>query len=89
MSILLAEIFHIFYLFEYQGKHCILDVSANAIKRLHVAQLYPVAIFVKPKSVESVLEWNKRMNEEQARKSYERALKRKRHYTKQVKLRFD
>jgi len=58
-----------------QGKHCILDVSANAIKRLHVAQLYPVAIFVKPKSVESVLEWNKRMNEEQARKSYERALK--------------
>ena len=59
----------------FQGKHCILDVSANAIKRLHVAQLYPVAIFVKPKSVESVLEWNKRMNEEQARKSYERALK--------------
>ena len=60
-------------------------MSANAIKRLHVAQLYPVAIFVKPKSVESVLEWNKRMNEEQARKSYERALKRKKYCTKQVK----
>ena len=29
------------------GKHCILDVSANAIKRLHVAQLYPIAIFLK------------------------------------------
>ena len=27
-----------------QGKHCILDVSANAIKRLHVAQLYPIGI---------------------------------------------
>jgi len=50
-----------------QGKHCILDVSANAIKRLHVAQLFPVAIFIKPKGVESILEMNKRMTEEQAR----------------------
>ena len=49
------------------GKHCILDVSANAIKRLHVAQLFPIAVFVKPKSVESVMEMNKRMTEEQAR----------------------
>ena len=57
------------------GKHCILDVSANAIKRLHVAQLYPIAIFVKPKNEEIVLEWNKRMTEEAARKTYERALK--------------
>lgn len=38
-----------------QGKHCILDVSGNAIKRLHVAQLYPIAILIKPKSVESVM----------------------------------
>lgn len=38
-----------------QGKHCILDVSGNAIKRLQVAQLYPVAIFIKPKSVESIM----------------------------------
>jgi len=58
-----------------QGKHCILDVSANAIKRLHVAQLYPIAIFIKPKSVDSILEMNKRMNDEQARKTYDRALK--------------
>jgi len=58
-----------------QGKHCILDVSANAIKRLHVAQLYPIAVFLKPKSIESLLEMNKRMTEEQARKLYERALK--------------
>ena len=33
--------------FSLPGKHCILDVSANAIKRLHVAQLYPIAIFLK------------------------------------------
>ncbi|TRY76754.1 hypothetical protein TCAL_08554 [Tigriopus californicus] len=58
-----------------QGKHCILDVSANAIKRLHVAQLYPIAIFLKPQSVESILEMNKRMTEDQARKTYDRATK--------------
>lgn len=58
-----------------QGKHCILDVSANAIKRLHVAQLYPIAVFLKPKSIESLLEMNKRMTEEQARKLLERAIK--------------
>merc|ERR1712241_1620372 len=58
-----------------QGKHCILDVSANAIKRLHVAQLYPIAVFLKPKSIESLLEMNKRKTEEQARKLFERAMK--------------
>ncbi|XP_071050990.1 disks large 1 tumor suppressor protein isoform X4 [Onthophagus taurus] len=58
-----------------KGKHCILDVSGNAIKRLQVAQLYPIAIFIKPKSVESILEMNKRMTEDQAKKTFERALK--------------
>jgi len=58
-----------------QGKHCILDVSGNAIKRLQVAGLYPIAIFIKPKSSESIMEMNKRITEEQARKTYERALK--------------
>jgi disks large protein 1 len=60
---------------EKQGKHCILDVSGNAIKRLQVAQLYPIAIFIKPKSVDSVMEMNRRMTEEQAKKTFERALK--------------
>ncbi|KAL3279987.1 hypothetical protein HHI36_017493 [Cryptolaemus montrouzieri] len=58
-----------------KGKHCILDVSGNAIKRLQVAQLYPIAIFIKPKSMESMMEMNKRMTEEQAKKTFERALK--------------
>ncbi|XP_055297800.1 disks large 1 tumor suppressor protein isoform X4 [Sitodiplosis mosellana] len=57
------------------GKHCILDVSGNAIKRLQVAQLYPIAIFIKPKSVDSIMEMNRRMTEEQAKKTFERALK--------------
>lgn len=58
-----------------KGKHCILDVSGNAIKRLQVAQLFPVAIFIKPKSIDSIIEMNKRMTEEQAKKTFERALK--------------
>uniref|UniRef100_A0A4Y0BL85 Disks large 1 tumor suppressor protein n=1 Tax=Anopheles funestus TaxID=62324 RepID=A0A4Y0BL85_ANOFN len=58
-----------------KGKHCILDVSGNAIKRLQVAQLYPIAIFIKPMSVESIMEMNRRMTEEQAKKTYERTLK--------------
>ncbi|XP_069046120.1 disks large homolog 2 isoform X6 [Lepisosteus oculatus] len=58
-----------------RGKHCILDVSGNAIKRLQVAQLYPIAIFIKPKSIESLMEMNKRLTEEQAKKTYDRAMK--------------
>lgn len=38
-----------------QGKHCILDVSGNAIKRLQLAQLHPIAVFIKPKSVENIM----------------------------------
>ena len=38
-----------------QGRHCILDVSGNAIKRLQVAGLYPIAIFIKPKSPELIM----------------------------------
>ncbi|XP_057190059.1 discs large homolog 1-like protein isoform X13 [Triplophysa rosa] len=58
-----------------KGKHCILDVSGNAIKRLQVAQLYPIAIFIKPKSMENIMEMNKRFTEEQGRKTYDRAMK--------------
>ncbi|XP_047660659.1 disks large homolog 2 isoform X12 [Tachysurus fulvidraco] len=58
-----------------RGKHCILDVSGNAIKRLQAAQLYPIAIFIKPKSIESLMEMNKRLTEEQAKKTYDRAMK--------------
>lgn len=57
------------------GKHCILDVSGNAIRRLQVAGLHPIAIFIRPRSIEQILEWNKRMSEDQARKLYDRACK--------------
>ncbi|CAJ1064505.1 disks large homolog 2 isoform X4 [Xyrichtys novacula] len=58
-----------------RGKHCILDVSGNAIKRLQVAQLYPIAIFIKPKSIDSLMNMNKRLTEEQAKKTFDRAMK--------------
>jgi len=57
------------------GKHCILDVSGNAIKRLQVAGLHSIAIFFKPKSVEALMEMCKRMSEAEARKHVERAAK--------------
>ncbi|XP_036974512.1 disks large homolog 2 isoform X2 [Acanthopagrus latus] len=58
-----------------RGKHCILDVSGNAIKRLQVAQLYPIAIFIKPKSIDSLMDMNKRLTEEQAKKTFDRAMR--------------
>ncbi|KAM5292120.1 disks large homolog 1 isoform 11-T11 [Ctenodactylus gundi] len=64
-----------------KGKHCILDVSGNAIKRLQIAQLYPISIFIKPKSMENIMEMNKRLTEEQARKTFERAVKLEQEFT--------
>ncbi|XP_008323597.1 disks large homolog 4 isoform X2 [Cynoglossus semilaevis] len=58
-----------------QGKHCILDVSANAIRRLQAAQLQPIAIFIRPRSLENILDLNKRLSEDQARKALDRAIK--------------
>uniref|UniRef100_A0A8C6WXK8 Disks large homolog 1 n=1 Tax=Neogobius melanostomus TaxID=47308 RepID=A0A8C6WXK8_9GOBI len=64
-----------------KGKHCILDVSGNAIKRLQLAQLHPIAVFIKPKSVENILDMNKRLSEEQGRKTFDRATKLEQEFT--------
>ncbi|KAF6090304.1 discs large MAGUK scaffold protein 3 [Phyllostomus discolor] len=58
-----------------RGKHCILDVSGNAIKRLQQSQLYPIAVFIKPKSIEALMEMNRRQTYEQANKIYDKAVK--------------
>ncbi|KAK9954811.1 hypothetical protein ABG768_016852 [Culter alburnus] len=60
---------------EQQGKHCILDVSANAVRRLQAAQLHPIAIFIRPSSLQNILDINKRLTEEQARRALDRAVK--------------
>uniref|UniRef100_A0A3P8REG2 Disks large homolog 1 n=1 Tax=Astatotilapia calliptera TaxID=8154 RepID=A0A3P8REG2_ASTCA len=64
-----------------KGKHCILDVSGNAIKRLQMAGLHPIAILIRPLSVDNILEMNKRLSEEQARKAYDRAVKLEQEFT--------
>uniref|UniRef100_A0AAY5EC25 Discs, large homolog 4a (Drosophila) n=1 Tax=Electrophorus electricus TaxID=8005 RepID=A0AAY5EC25_ELEEL len=58
-----------------QGKHCILDVSANAVRRLQAAQLHPITIFIRPTSLQNILDINKRLTEEQARRALDRAIK--------------
>ncbi|XP_071342575.1 disks large homolog 4-like isoform X4 [Trachinotus anak] len=64
-----------------KGKHCILDVSGNAIKRLQMAGLHPIAIFISPRNVDNILEMNKRFTEEQGRKTYDRAVKLEQEFT--------
>ncbi|XP_056895367.1 discs large homolog 1-like protein isoform X5 [Takifugu flavidus] len=64
-----------------KGKHCILDVSGNAIKRLQMAGLHPIAVFIRPRNVENILEMNKRLTEEQARKTFDRAVKLEQEFT--------
>ncbi|TKS74094.1 Discs large -like protein 1-like protein [Collichthys lucidus] len=64
-----------------KGKHCILDVSGNAIKRLQLAGLHPIAIFIRPRNIDNILEINKRFTEEQARKTFDRAVKLEQEFT--------
>ncbi|XP_037325796.2 disks large homolog 1-like isoform X2 [Pungitius pungitius] len=64
-----------------KGKHCILDVSGNAIKRLQLAGLHPIAVFIRPRNVDNILEMNKRLTEEQARKTFDRAVKLEQEFT--------
>ncbi|KAM3728599.1 Disks large [Dirofilaria immitis] len=55
------------------GRHCILDVSGNAIRRLQsIANIYPIAIFVKPQTPHQIMEWDHSINEEDAHTIYQR-----------------
>lgn len=58
-----------------KGKHCILDVSGNAIKRLQIAGLMPIAILIKPQSVAALMDMNKKLNKDQAKEMFEKNLK--------------
>ncbi|CAJ0945166.1 unnamed protein product, partial [Mesorhabditis belari] len=55
------------------GRHCILDVSGNAIRRLQsIANIQPVAIFVKPQSPYQLRDWDHQMGDEEAQQQYQR-----------------
>ncbi|KJH53400.1 PDZ/DHR/GLGF domain protein [Dictyocaulus viviparus] len=56
-----------------QGRHCILDVSGNAIRRLQsVANIHPIAIFIKPSSHHHIMQLDHTMNEEEAMQQFQR-----------------
>ena len=38
-----------------KGRHCILEVSPKAIKRLKMAQLYPIVLFIKAPNIEWIM----------------------------------
>lgn len=57
------------------GKHSLLNFSGNAVKRLQTHGFYPIVIFIKPRCIESIMEWNKRMPADEARTVFEQALK--------------
>uniref|UniRef100_A0A1I8EJW0 Disks large 1 tumor suppressor protein n=1 Tax=Wuchereria bancrofti TaxID=6293 RepID=A0A1I8EJW0_WUCBA len=55
------------------GRHCILDVSGNAIRRLQsIANIYPIAVFVKPQTPHQIMEWDHSINEDDAHTIYQR-----------------
>lgn len=63
-----------------RGRHCLLDVSGNAIKRLQLVGIHPIAIFIKPRCIESIMEWNKRIAADQARQLFEKTGRQEREF---------
>ncbi|CAF1354687.1 unnamed protein product [Rotaria sordida] len=58
----------------YASKHCVLDVSGRAIKRLMRAGLYPIAIYVKPRDIKWILDnMGQEVNENQAKLIYDKS----------------
>ena len=57
------------------GKHCLLNISPKAIKRLHDAGIHPIVVFIKPKSIESLMEMNKRWSHEEATAAMDYAIR--------------
>jgi len=56
-----------------QGRHCVLDVSGNAIRRLqNIANVFPIAILIKPFNHHQLREWDPQLSEEEAIKQLER-----------------
>ncbi|CAD5229263.1 unnamed protein product [Bursaphelenchus okinawaensis] len=56
-----------------EGKHCILDVSGTAIRRLRTtAQIQPIALFVKPYNQHQLREWDPNLTEQDAYTYFER-----------------
>ncbi|ESO10057.1 hypothetical protein HELRODRAFT_73143 [Helobdella robusta] len=64
-----------------RGKHCLLDVSGNAVKRLQLAGIQPISIFIKPRSIEAITEFNRRMTADQARSAFDKLINMERDFS--------
>ena len=58
-----------------QGKHCVLDVSASAIRRLISAGLHPIVVFLHVNDISIVRQQNPTLNEAAAVEAYDSATK--------------
>ncbi|XP_053213569.1 disks large homolog 2-like [Panonychus citri] len=57
------------------GRHCVLDVGISSVRRLQSSGLFPIVILIKPKSVESLMEINKRLTWDQAKLLFDKNIK--------------
>uniref|UniRef100_A0A1I8G1P5 Calcium/calmodulin-dependent serine protein kinase/membrane-associated guanylate kinase n=1 Tax=Macrostomum lignano TaxID=282301 RepID=A0A1I8G1P5_9PLAT len=55
------------------GRHCILDVSGQAIRRLEAAGLHPIVIFLRPLAPENIAQLRPEVGPEQAAALFEKA----------------
>jgi guanylate kinase/C-terminal processing protease CtpA/Prc len=55
-----------------QGKHCILGVSGYAIRRLQMADLHPIAVCIRPSSVDVIQDVQPKTSGEQCQAIYEK-----------------
>ncbi|KAI8503114.1 Tight junction protein ZO-2 [Branchiostoma belcheri] len=67
-----------------KGKHCVLDITPNAVDRLNYAQLYPIVIFLQPDNKQTVKDLRSRIakgSNKSSRKLFEQAMKLKQGYS--------
>ncbi|CAF3236984.1 unnamed protein product, partial [Rotaria sp. Silwood2] len=58
----------------YSSKHCVLDVSGRAIKRLIRAGLYPIVIYVKPRDIKWIVNnMGDEANDDRAKQIFEKS----------------
>ena len=68
----------------FQGRHCALDVTPNAVDRLNYAQYCPIVVFLRAESKHAVKELRERFarnSNKSSRKLYEQAVKLEKAYS--------
>ena len=74
----------LFFFLSVQGRHCVLDVTPNAVDRLNYAQYTPLVIFLRAESKHAVKEMRARWaknSSKSPRKLYEQSVKLEKMYS--------